>query len=449
MPLPDTALVQNEYRLVLIKSGSHAMWAENKGDMLRLPRVAIPRWTRPAEQLQKAIESSWGIRSIILNILPGEMGSTSCAIVEVLSSESQTSVATADLDEIAEEEMTSVERAIVKDILACERGPHEPFSRLGWITEAMDWVCAVARRKVIFTGEIHQYNASATFSLVRFATQEGPAQWLKATGAPNAHEFRITKMLSELCPQFLPHRIAEREDWNAWLMEDAGRPLDGSTLAELEQAVSTMAELQKRTIGRIRPFLDAGAFDQRLPVLRTHLAELIKYLEEAMAKQSSTKAPRIETRRLGQLAAIVQDACYCMEALEIPDTLVHNDMNSDNILFLGTHCVFSDWCETGVGNPFLTLQYLCLLGTRDESDWTPKLRETYKRCWLDRLSQRQIDRAFVLMPLLAVLSYLYGRGTWLHSPQRNDPRVESYARSLARHMDRAAEDPRLLEVLCH
>ena len=449
MPLDETALVENEYRLVLIESRSHAVLAENTGEVLRLPRITIPRWTRPAEELQQAIESSWGIRSIILNILPGEMGSTSCAVVEVLSSESQTSLAIADLDEIAEEEMTSEERAMVKVILAGDTCPHGPFSRLGWIRDAMEWICAEVGREIAFTGEVCQYNASARFALLRFATQVGPFYWLKATGVPNAHEFGITRLVSELCPEFLPHRIAEREDWNAWLMEDAGQPVDVWNLPALQHAVSSMAELQKRTVGRTRTFLDAGAFDQRLLVLRTHLAELVEYLEEAMMKQSSTKVPRIEKRRLWQLAGIVQDACFRMEALETPETLVHNDMNSGNILFQGTHCVFTDWCETGVGCPFLTFQYLCLLRPRCEEGWVPKLREVYMRCWLDRLSPVQIDRAFALMPLLAIFSYLYGRGTWLHSARRNDPRVEGYARSLARHMDRAAQDPRLLEVLCH
>jgi hypothetical protein len=53
------------------------------------------------------------------------------------------------------------------------------------------------------------------------------------------------------------------------------------------------------------------------------------------------------------------------------------------------------------------------------------------------------------MPLLAIFSYLYGRGTWLNSEERNDPHFEGYARSLARRMEREAQVPGLLEVLCH
>jgi hypothetical protein len=369
--------------------------------------------------------------------------------MEILSSEPKRSLTTANIDEITKEEMTSEEREAVKAILVGDKESRGPFSRLGWIEEAMDWVCEVAGSKGALTGEIRQYNASASFALVRFAMQAGPAYWLKATGEPNAHEFQITRMLAALSAEYLPRRIGEREDWNAWLMEDAGRPVDVWTLPALELAVLSMAELQRRTVGRTGIFLVAGAFNQRLCVLRAHVPELVEYLEEAMIKQASSTVPRIERRRLLQLANIVQDACCCMDALEIPDTLVHSDMNSGNILFEGMHCVFTDWCETGVGNPFLTFQYLCLLEPRSDKSWTPRLREIYKRCWLDCLSPSQIDRAFALMPLLAILSYLYGRGTWFDSARRNDPHFESHARSLARHMDRAAQDPRLLEAICH
>jgi hypothetical protein len=49
---------------------------------------------------------------------------------------------------------------------------------------------------------------------------------------------------------------------------------------------------------------------------------------------------------------------------------------------------------------------------------------------------------------MSVFSYLYGRGKWLHSARRSEPAVRSYARSLARHMDRIVTDQKLLEDLC-
>ena len=156
-------------------------------------------------------------------------------------------------------------------------------------------------------------------------------------------------------------------------MEDAGQPLNFLDLTALEEAVVTMAALQQRTIGQTTGLLAAGAFDQRVPVLRVNLGEVIEYLDEAMAKHRSTRVPRISTTRLREIEAILQDACLRMEELEIPDTVVHNDINTGNLLFRGTRCVFADWCEVGVGNPFFTFQLLSRLQPRGDELWTPSL----------------------------------------------------------------------------
>jgi hypothetical protein len=448
MPPLESAVERDEYRLVLVRSDSRKIWAEPNGDGLRLPRIVINRWARQAEKLQQGVEANWHIRTIVLDFLTGRNGGVPGAVVEMISSPPYDGLVTASIDEIPEEELTFEEREGVKATLTDGGSARGPFARVGWIQDAKEWVCSEAGRDIASTEEVHQFNGSATFALVRFATKAGPAYWLKATGEPNAHEFHVTRQLAELCPDFLPHRIAAREDWNAWLSLDAGQPMGLWTLPALEQAVFSMATLQKMTIGRTSALFSAGVFDQRIWVLRSHLVELFEYLDEAMVRQTSTKVPRIESHRLRQLARIIEDACFHMEALNIPDTVVHNDVNSGNILFDGVHCVFTDWCEVGISNPYFTFQYLCLLQPGGEN-WTHRLRKLYGQCWLEILDPSQIRQAFALMPLLAIFSYLYGRGTWLNSRERNAPHFEGYARSLTRRMEREAQDPGLLEVLCH
>ena len=60
-----------------------------------------------------------------------------------------------------------------------------------------------------------------------------------------------------------------------------------------------------------------------------------------------------------------------------------------------------------------------------------------------------MDEAIALTPLLAVYAYLYGRGDWLGHTESVEPQFERYARSLARRMDRAAQELSLREILCH
>ena len=156
--------------------------------------------------------------------------------------------------------------------------------------------------------------------------------------------------------------------------------------------------------------------------------EVFDYLEEAMAQQTSTKVPRLERRRLSEIGNILEDACFRMEALHIPDTVMHGDMNRGNILFDGAHCRFTDWSETYIGNPFAMFQHLSLLNTgheqRERNDL--RLKEAYKRSWIGVLDTAEMDEAFALSPLLAVASCLYGRGNWLQSSHRNDPNRQRY-----------------------
>jgi thiamine kinase-like enzyme len=179
-------------------------------------------------------------------------------------------------------------------------------------------------------------------------------------------------------------------------------------------------------------------------VLRSHIEEVTDYLIDAMARQTSTKVAPLSRNRLLALSNILRDACDCLETLGISNTLLHDDLNPGNVLHDGRRCVFIDWSEAAVGNPFLTFARLSLLGPQNEA----VLRDVYRRCWAERLSKTSIDDAFVIAPLLAIFAYLSGRGDWLKKSRNIQPGFEGYARSLARHMDRAARNPQLLGILC-
>jgi len=310
MPPHDTALEQNEYRVVLVRSGSNAIWTKRNDNTPRLPRISIPRWTRQVEELQRAVEETWHSSAIVLDALAGGEDVCPCAVVQILSQESPDGLVAVSMDELREGELQGQDRAMIEAMVAGDTRICGPLAYMNWIVAAMEWMRAEVGHDVDFTGSLHQYNAGGGFALIRFGTRNGPAYWLKATGDPNRHEFHVTEKLAELCPEFMPRRVAARTDWNAWLMEDAGCPLDSWTLPALEQAVYSMAMLQQMTIGRSNPLLTAGAFDQRLCVLRAHLAELFDYLDEAMAKQTSTRVQPIEKRRLWQMASILQDTCF-------------------------------------------------------------------------------------------------------------------------------------------
>ena len=432
-----------EYRCLLVRPHSHAVLASDNALQFRLPRVHIPRASRTAQELQREIKARWGLNILVLDISVAPDGLGACAVAELL-----TPVMASSFKEVPVEQLKCsdlLEDECRRLWLLFEGRPKTPFSHLGWIDEVIGWMERTTGRTFSSSRGIEQWNAGGGFALLRACSDDGRQYWLKATGEPNSHELGITGLLWKLCPDYLPRLVATREDWNAWLTEDAGDPLpDTPSLDALAPAAKRMAELQLLTVGRTDELLAAGVFDQRLPVLRRHIDPVIAYLIDAMARQTSTKSAALSRDRLLELGEILRDACFRLEAFGLPDTLIHNDLNAGNILSDGAKCVFTDWSEAAVGNPLLSCERLCQLG-RPHAD---AVRARYRDCWSQWRAAGTLDEAMALTPLLAIYAYLYGRGDWINQARGARPQFASYARSLARHMDRAAKESSLMEAQC-
>lgn len=455
MDLVDQLAQQDQYRIALFLPRSKKVLVEPRDGSLRLPRINVPRWTRVAEQLTKAIRDKWRLRSsIMIDVLPGSQQTPACAVIEVFTDDSKPlaeGLIPLPLGGLADSEVTAAERTTMRKILMGETAGCGPFSRLGWTEEAQEWIRVSAPHRFIEFSDRQGSSVGGSSALVRFGTRRPPAYWLKATAAPGTQEYRVSTTLARLFPDFLPRLVAAREDWNAWVMEDAGQPLEETfTLPAIEQAAHSLAQLQVASVDHVDALFAAGCFDQRIPILRASIPKLIEYLEDAMALQTSTRAHPIESKRLCELSTLLEEACECVQTLGIPDALIHNDMNAGNILFDGSRAVFTDWAEAYIGNPFFTFHHLQAHAIQADAPhaWASKTKTTYANHWRCLLSDSQIARALALCPPLAIASYLCGQDTFFELSSRKDLRAQSYVRSLARHMDRAAQTPEFLEALC-
>lgn len=438
------------YRVALFVPSSRKVLTERDGNVLRLPSVEIPKKTRTAEQIAHAIRQRWNTNSIVLDFLPNQDNLPRCAVVEVRSPLAVGGLFASNIEDLRKDMLTAKDRTRLRNLMACHVQEYGPFSRPGWIDEAREWIRAsVTDHRVEFDDDGYHSCGSGFSALVRFGTLRGPAYWLKATSTPNAHEFLVTRTLAQFLPHYLPPMVAAREDWNAWVMEEAGLPLhEACSFHAFEQATCCLAELQIASAAHVDVLIASGCFDQRMSVLRTRLPEMIEYLKDAMARQTSTKVPPLSAERLHELGSLLEDACARMDQLGIPDTIIHNDMNPGNILFDGTRAVFTDWAEGYIGTPFFTFHHLRVqaLEADPTHTWALQLTAIYKDHWRKVLSETQIERATALCPPLAIASYLCGRGSHLLASEAG---VQSYARSLARHMDRAARTSEFLEALCN
>lgn len=442
------------YRVVLLETVQHRLLLHKQTQSSVLPRVRVPRSSRRTEALRTAIRAQCGVAAFVVDYI--DMNALEpCVVAEFRNTDRNVKLARGGLDEVRDSEFSGQERCAIESLLngrsACS------IARLGWIDDAAAWVEAATGKTVQSETGIEQFNAGGGFALLRFSVEDGREFWLKATGNPHIHEFALTKLLSELACDCLPDLLATKPEWNAWLTASAGCAVESlptqprELFVLLERAVESMAELQVKTVDHTRELRLAGALDQCAEDLAKHSQQLFDYAAEAMDMQPSARVPPIGRSRLEEIKSIFDDVCGRMTELDLPETIIHGDLNIGNLLLHEDMCRFIDWSEAYVGNPLVSLQHLLLLNQAEPAELRKQIDRVLiarYRDVIERVCERDsLDEALLYMPLMAAASALYGRGDWCAADAAGAAPRHAYARSVVRHMDRAAHDPILLKML--
>jgi hypothetical protein len=444
-----------ELRVVIVEPSSHRLAVLQSSGAFGLLRVSVPRKARYARHLQIAVRHLLNLTVLVVEFLSIEAVGPTCVVVELLTAEIPTSCRLVDVDDLQEGELSSQERSQLLLILGV-RGTTS-VSSIGWIDEAIGWVESTVGASLQSRESLEQYSGGRDYALIRFLMRDGRLYWLKATGWPNTHERTLAQALSHIGDPCVPRVVADRPDWNAWLMTGDGRPLSALPTEPEEvrrlfgYAVSCLAELQKRSLAHTEALLTAGAFDQRPRVLRAHFDGLFTHIAEALSWQPPQNACPVARSRLAEIRQLLEKLFDRLERLDIPVAILHGDINQGNVLFTGEQCQFTDWSDGFIGLPFIALEHLLLLNRiespRQKEAVNEALRQMYRLAFSGICDQQQTNLGMTCAPLVAAISALYGRGDWLHAATRNEPRRLTYARSMARHIDCAAQYPALLQAM--
>jgi len=452
------------YRVIVLgKSGTEVLLAPN-GDRFALPSVNIPRWQRVAENLTAAVKTDWG-EEVVCLFEPDASASTDAAGIHYQAAEHwrvsgnpKMPTQWVPLSALSPDLLTgpSDYLAIQQSIALCSTERTEtvagPFARLGWFKELRGWVeAAIEPLGFHLNGNVRQVNASPSFSLVRFET-DGPALWFKAVGEPNQKEFSITCILAQLFPSYVPGVLATRPDWNGWLT----RGVAGKLLCEVqedalwERTAAALAGLQIESIDRGARILAAGARDLGATALSKLIQPFIEIMAQLMERQPKVPPLVLGWKELLVLGDRIQSALDALEVLGIPETLGHLDLNPGNIVASLSRCVFLDWAEAYVGNPFFSFEYLLehLRRTNGtDSAAETKLVEAYCAQWEHVVPPGAVAEGLALAPLLAVFAYAAGSNAW-EDTERLQPATAGYLRSLTRRMSREANELADRRSLC-
>jgi hypothetical protein len=456
---------RESYRIIALRRDRTELLLIAQENGLQFPSVEIPRWERVAGNLISAVKRTWGCEAVC-----------SFTLEEVLQRKSfdgrsdQIMECWGDVEmrtgnslwvpicSLSQHEFVDGREyaALVQFLTKCnsdEVDPTAPFAKCGWFHHLQSWIAEMIRPLGLrLNGSFRQFNASPSFSLIRFETS-GPAIWFKAAGEPNRHEFGITLKLVELFPNFLPKIIATRADWNGWLCFEA----EGSDLGETreislwETTAAILARLQIESVSKVSDITVSGARDLSTARLLGLVHPFFNVMAQLMRSQTKVPPAILSQEELHRLEAGIQRCLALLRDLEIPDALGHLDLNPGNIITSPRGCAFLDWAEAYGGNPFFSFQYLLEHFRRAmaaDSAAESRLTCAYAEQWQTMASRVAIDEGLRLSRLLAVFAYAAGTNVWRDQERLKDPTTAGHLRSLTRRMIREANQLSDRRSLC-
>lgn len=426
----------DEYRVVVIHPANRNVLAFRLDGVWRIPRLMIPHGARPTLYIQSALQTTWGVSVFVIDFLSIDTAGSACVLAELLGESASDPLAEVRADELDPEELREPERACLQRIVAGE--VTSPVGRVGWIDDAMTWIKDTTGERDLSKLNIEQYNAGGGFVLLRMRSLSGLSYWLKSTGFPNTHERTITLTLARICrslpcrSRYVPALVAERADWNAWLMEESANlqamPEDEvGLLKAVGDIAAALAVLQQATLPYADELLSSGACDHRYARLREMTPALFAHLRVVLEERSSDDAERLRFLEEESLNILEQ-----LEASPIPTSIVHADLNWGNILLV-PHPQFIDWSETYIGNPATSLHQLNALFQSSYPRLGDHLglvtKEAYLSAWKgfsvadwhDNLHHAEATN---------LLTLLFGRFHWISSDSNTPRSNDTYLRSL-------------------
>jgi hypothetical protein len=227
-------------------------------------------------------------------------------------------------------------------------------------------------------GAIETVHERPWATVLRVPLAEGVA-WFKACAPVQSFEPRLT---AELFGRW-PDRVAEvlgYDEERAWLLlADAGRPVAalGNPPEAWLAALPLYAELQRGEAARAQEHLVHGVPDLRLATLPARYDDLL---------QADLPLEAEEIRRLRRFAPRFVELCAELAALDVPETIQHDDLHHGNLYARGSRLRMLDWGDASIAHPFaslvVTFRFLEERAQLAPGDaWFARLRDAYLEPW--------------------------------------------------------------------
>jgi hypothetical protein len=283
-------------------------------------------------------------------------------------------------------------------------GPlHIPWARPGWFSAAAGWIRDRLDELGLDAVAVVQERTWSISTVLRASTREGDL-YLKAVGRMFAGEPALTRELGRRHPGSVPAVAALDEERGWMLMHDfGGEELSAETDASaLEQALRSYAGMQCSWLDRGGELTRLGCPDRTLAVLEARIDPLLGDLERLLPGHPDGLS-ETELAAVPALAERLHADCERLRAHELPPTLEHGDLHTNNVRAQDGRFLFFDWSDACLSVPFFSL--VPFLDFHDEPlapSLRARLRDAYLEPWAERLPGTRLVEAFELAQVLGL-----------------------------------------------
>jgi hypothetical protein len=281
------------------------------------------------------------------------------------------------------------------------------WMRPGWFASATAWIHEqLVRLGYTQVAPITQVTARPWSAVLRVPTTASNL-YFKVPAPAFAFEIALTETLAQLVPASIPHLLASDRQQHWMLMKDGGITLRSGLRdpARLEEALRQFAQMQIQLAAHIETLKATGCPDRRLHVLPRLYQELLAATPFLLIDEPKG-LPRSEYEQLLAYVPQLNELCEELASFNVPESLGHDDLHTNNILYNGAMYVFIDLAECLLTHPFCAL-FIALrsakyrLGYDDEQ--LKRLRQAYLAPWTRYEPMERLQRAFSLAHRLGSL----------------------------------------------
>ncbi len=290
-----------------------------------------------------------------------------------------------------------------------EHGSHEqrlPWMYAGWYDGAVAWIReqTVALGYTI-TGDIQQVKVRVWSEVMRVSTDKGIV-YFKAVPGYFAYEPPMTQIIHLYAPTQTPPVLAVDEQRLWMLMRDAGTVMRGERDPKRWEAMLPLyAQLQMKLINHVDELLAVGVPDGRLMKLPQVYKRILADKELLLLGQEKG-LPMHEYEQLLSMTPQVEEMCAKLASYNIPETLHHDDLHGNNVLWNGETYIFFDWSDCAITHPFCSLFIVLRVAKfvlKFDEETQNRLITAYLMPWTRYAPMEQLREAFAIAHRLGAL----------------------------------------------